>query len=44
MKLRGGSELCQSEKMTPIDIHGHLLNIYGDQTVHLSTIKWCVVQ
>jgi len=32
------------EKMAPTDIHQHLVNIYGDQTVDVSTVSggWCV--
>ena len=32
------------EKMGPIDIHRHLLNISGDQTVGVSTVRSWVVQ
>ena len=32
-----------SKKVTPIDIHWCLLNVYGDQTVDVSTIKWLVM-
>ena len=32
------------KKMAPTDIHQHLLNVYGDQTVNVSTVRggWCV--
>jgi len=33
MKQRCGTEFLHAEKMAPISIHHHLLNIYGDQTV-----------
>jgi len=33
MEQRCVTEFLHAEKMAPIDIHGHLLNIYGDQTV-----------
>jgi len=33
----------QPEKDAPIDIHQHLLNVYGDQTVEVSTVKWWVM-
>ena len=33
--------LC--EKLVPTDIHWHLLNIYGDQTVNVRTARWWVV-
>ena len=29
--------------MAPIDSHRWLLNIYGDQTVDVSTVRWWVV-
>jgi len=32
MKLRCGNEFLHVEKMGSIDIHWHLLNIYGDKT------------
>ena len=31
-------------EMVPTDIHGYLLNIYGDQTVDVSTVRQWVVQ
>ena len=31
------------KKTAPTDIHLHLLNSYGDQTVDVSTVKWWVV-
>jgi len=40
MKQRGGIEFLCAEKIAPIDSHQHLLNIYGDQTVHVSTLTW----
>jgi len=33
MKQRRVTEFLHVEKITPIDIHQRLLNIYGDQTV-----------
>jgi len=44
MKQSGQIEFFQEEKkMVPIDIHWHLLNVYGDQTVHMSTVRRWVV-
>jgi len=43
MKQRSATEFLRAEKITPVDIHRHLLNIYGDQTVHVSTVWWQVV-
>ena len=43
MKQRCGIEFLHVEKMTPIDIHQHLLNVYEDQTVDMSTVRQCVV-
>ena len=39
------TEFLHAEKMAPIDndIHQLLLNIYGDQTVDMSTVRWWVV-
>ena len=31
------------EKMAPTGIHQHLLNMYGDQTMHVSAVRWWVV-
>jgi len=44
MKRRCVTEFLHAEKMPPADIHQHLLNIYGDQTVDVSTVRggWCV--
>ena len=39
MKQRRAIELLHVEKIAPIDIHWHLLNIYGDQTMDVSTVK-----
>lgn len=33
----------KGKKMAPIDIHWCLLNIYGDQTVGISTERWRVM-
>ena len=30
-------------KMASTDIHWHLLNVYGDQSVDVNTVRWCVV-
>ena len=36
-------ELFCAEKIALIDIHQRLLNVYGDQTVDVSTMRWRVV-
>ena len=33
-------ELLNIEKMVSVDIHHHLLNVYGDQRVDVSTVRW----
>ena len=38
-----GTEFLLVEKMASTDIHQHLLNVYGDQTVDISTVWWWVV-
>ena len=43
MKQRCGTEFLHVEKIAPIDSHQYLLNIYGDQTEDVSTVKWAVV-
>ena len=40
MKLRCGTEFLDVENITPFDIHQCLLNVSGDQTVDLNTVKW----
>ena len=42
IKQRCVTEFLCVEKMAPTDIHQHLLNVYGDLTVDVSTVKWCV--
>ena len=37
MKQRGVTEFLHTDKMAPTDIHGCLLNGYGDQMVGVST-------
>ena len=44
MKQRCVTEFLHAEKMAPIDIHRHLLNIYEDQTVNMSAVRWWVVR
>jgi len=39
MKKKGVIEFLHAEEIAPIDIHQCLLNVYGDQTVHVSTVK-----
>ena len=43
MKQKYGIEFLHVEKVALIDIHQHLLNVYGDQTVGVSTVMLCVV-
>ena len=43
MKQRCEIEFLHVENMAPIYIHQHLLNIYGDQTVDVSTVRQWVV-
>ena len=42
-KQRCGIEFLHVKKMAPIDICQCLLNVYGDQTVDVSTVSWWVV-
>lgn len=44
MKQRCVTEFFHVEKMPPIDICQHILNIYGDQTEDVSTVRWWVVK
>ena len=43
MKQSRGAEFLRAEKMAPIHIHQHLLYIYGDQTLDVSTVRQWVV-
>jgi len=43
MKQSGVIEFLHVEKTVPIDVHGCLLNIYGDQTVGVRTVRQWVV-
>jgi len=43
VKQRSVHEFLGAEKVAPTDIHQCLLNIYGDQTVDVSTVKQWVV-
>lgn len=44
LEQRCGLKFLHAEKMSPIDIQQHLLNIYGHQTVDSGTVRpwWCV--
>ena len=42
MKQRCGTDFLHAEEMAP-NIHQCLLNVYGDQTVNVSTMRWKVV-
>ena len=37
-------EFLHAEKMVHTDIHRWLLNVYGDQTVDVNTVRWWVVR
>ena len=37
------TEFFHETKIAPTDIHQHLLNFYGDQTVDVSIMRWWVV-
>ena len=43
MKQRCGNEFLHAETIAPIDFHLHLLSIYGDHTVDVSTVRQWVV-
>ena len=44
MKKRCANAFLKEEKkMAPTDIHQCLINVYGDQTVDVSTVRWWVV-
>ena len=43
MKQRCVMEFLHAEEMAPIDIHWCLLNVSGDQTVDVSTMRWWMV-
>ena len=38
-----GTEFLHVEKNASIDIHWHLLSVYGDQAVDVSTVSWWCV-
>jgi len=44
MKQRYVIEFLHAEKIAPNDIHRRLLNVYGDQTVDVSTVRRWVVR
>jgi len=43
MKQRSVTEFFHVGKITLTDIHQHLLNVSGDQTVDVNTVRWWVV-
>ena len=43
MKQRWGIEFLHVEKMEPIDVHWWVLNVCGNQTVDVSTVRQWVV-
>ena len=38
-KQRCVIEFLHAETVAPTDVHGRLLNVYGDQTVDVSTVR-----
>ena len=40
MKQGCVTEFLHAEEIAPIDIQWHLLNVYGDETVDVSTVRW----
>lgn len=36
-------QFFHTENITPIDLHQHFLDIYGNQTVDVSTLRWWVI-
>ena len=43
MKQRGGIEFFHAENIASIDIHQYLWNVYGNQTVNVSTVRQWVM-
>ena len=43
LKQKSAVEFLHAEKIAHIDIHQCLLNIYGDQTENVSTVRWWVM-
>jgi hypothetical protein len=43
-KQRCVIEFFHAEKIAPVDIHECLLNVYGEQTLDVNTVKWWVVR
>jgi len=43
LEQRWGIKFLHAEKIAPTDVHQHLLNIYGDQTVDVSTVRCWVM-
>jgi len=43
LKRRCRIEFFHAEEVAPTDIHQHLLNAYGDQTMDVSTVRQRVV-
>ena len=44
MEQRCETEFLHVEKMAPIDIHQHLLNVSGDHIVNVGTVRQWVVR
>ena len=43
MKQMCVTEFLHVEKMAPTDVHQRLMNVYGDQTMDVSTVWWQVL-
>ena len=43
IELLHAKQQKQKQKPAPTDIHWHLLNIYEDQSMDVSTLRWWVV-
>jgi len=41
-KQRAVIEFLKAEKFPPIEIHGRMQAVYGDQCVDVSTVRRCV--
>ena len=40
MKKSGTIEFLCAEKVVPIDIHWNMQNVYGDQKMNVTTVRW----
>jgi hypothetical protein len=44
MKQRCVIEFSMRKKFALNDVHRRLLDVYGDQTVEVSTVRWCLAR